>query len=60
MSISCRRKEAILAWVVEFDIFTLSAYEVLRVELVVLMFFSVVVTMWLVGRFDPFFTMVLI
>jgi len=49
------RNEAILARVVEFDIFTLSAYEVLGVKLVVLVFFSVVGTMWVVGGFDLFF-----
>jgi ribose/xylose/arabinose/galactoside ABC-type transport system permease subunit len=49
------RKETILARVVEFDIFILSAYEVLEVKLVVLVFFSVVVAMWVVGGFDLFF-----
>jgi hypothetical protein len=41
VSISFLGKDIILAWVVEFDTFTLSAHEVLRVELVV--FFCAIV-----------------
>jgi hypothetical protein len=51
VSISYHGKKVILAWAVEFDTFTLSAHEVLRVEVVVLVFFSAMVVMWVAKRF---------
>jgi uncharacterized membrane protein YdbT with pleckstrin-like domain len=53
--ISSHGKKAILAQVVEFDTFTLLAHEVLGVGVVVVVFFSVAVAMWVVRGFFLWF-----
>jgi hypothetical protein len=51
VSISYHGKKVVLARAVEFDTFTLSAHEVLRVEVVVLVFFSAIVVIWVAKGF---------
>lgn len=54
---SCCGKEAILARVIKLDTFTLSTDEVLEVEVevVVVVFFSVMVAIWVARGFMMFF-----
>lgn len=51
VSITYHGKKAILALVVKFDTFTLSAHEVLGVEVLMLVFFSAMVVMWVAKGF---------
>jgi hypothetical protein len=55
VSISYRGKEAMLAQVIKLDTFTLSTHEVLEVKVVVVVFFSVMVAIWVVRGFVMFF-----
>jgi hypothetical protein len=55
VSISYRGKEAMLAHVIKLDTFTLSTHEVLEVKVVVVVFFSVMVAIWVVRGFVMFF-----
>lgn len=55
LSISCHGKETILAQVIKLDTFTLSTNEVLEVEMVEVVFFSVMVAIWVARWFVMFF-----
>jgi hypothetical protein len=55
VSISYRGKEAMLAQVIKLDTFTLSTHEVLEVKVVVVVFFSVMVAIWVARGFVMFF-----
>lgn len=55
VSISYRGKEAMLAQVIKLDTFTLSTHEVLKVKVVVVVFFSVMVAIWVARGFVMFF-----